>query len=207
MIQLLISQLALGVGPVVYGWLRQRPTLRRVLDALVVSSISALVILEIIPEAISEAGALVLLALAAGVVVPTILEQVLHRAESHTLENWTHRAALIAAISGLALHALLDGAALSTAAAGRSSESMLATAILIHRFPVGLSIWWLLRPRFGKEIATLTLAGMVVATFAGYAAGNELASMMSIEVVAWFQTFVAGSLLHVVFFRRHLEHE
>lgn len=206
MVSLLIGQLALGVGPVIYIWLRPRPRLKRVLDTVVVLSITALVGFEIAPEAIAETGILAVAALAIGAVLPTLLEHLLHRTDAHVLENWTHRMTLAAAIAGLALHGTLDGAGLASADVASSGARTLAIAIIVHRLPVGLSIWWLLRPKFGSGIALVTLGGLVVTTFLGYFAGADLLTSLSSGAISGFQALVAGSLLHVIFFRRHLEH-
>ena len=132
-----------------------------------------------------------------GFVSPTFAEKLFRRAAKHA-----HVVALALGLLGLSLHAVLDGAALAGSAFG---GDQLPTAVVVHRFPVGLTIWWLLRPHFGNVVAGLVLTLVAAATAAGYGLGPPVAEGLSGQSVAWFQAFVAGSLLHVVFHRPHLD--
>ena len=82
----------------------------------------------------------------------------------------------------------------------------LALAVIAHRLPAGLGVWWLVRNEFGNRVAALVLGLMVLATVVGYEAAAQVADLVSNRAFALFQAFVAGSLLHLAFHRlRHKE--
>ncbi len=203
---LIASILMLGVGPMIYAWFRHQSALLTAFDILIVASITGLILFEIVPKTVNGAGWMVLVVVAIGALVPTALEHVLHKTDLHRVENWTHRITLAGGISGLTLHTMLDGAAIASAGASAGNSSFLSAAIVLHRLPVGLTIWWLVRPAFGKALAGGVLLVIGLATVVGFAAGSGLTDNLSGTGGSWFQAFVAGSLLHVVFFRKHLEH-
>ncbi len=195
---LLASIAALLTGPLAYRFARRGTTLT-ILDGFVFVAISGLVILSVLPEAIVHGGWMAIVLIVAGFVGPTVAEHLFHRAA-----KGTHVAALILGLVGLCLHALIDGAALGDGLALQAG-GQLPTAVVLHRLPVGLTIWWLLRPHFGTAVASLALVAVAGATAAGYAVGPALGAELTVGSVAWFQAFVGGSLLHVVFFRPHLD--
>ncbi len=198
---LLASIAALVIGPLAYRFAHRSGTTLTILDGFVFVAISGLVILSVLPEAIVHGGWVAIVFIVAGFVGPTVAEHLFHRAA-----KGTHVAALILGLVGLCLHALVDGAALGDGLALQAG-GQLPTAVVLHRLPVGLAIWWLLRPHFGAAVAGLALAAVAGATAAGYAVGPALGTGAGLTVgsVAWFQAFVGGSLLHVVFFRPHLD--
>jgi uncharacterized protein len=194
---LILSILALLAGPAIYASARGRDAMLSLLDGLIFVSVSGLVLLLILPESFETGGWAVLVFAVAGVFGPTFLEGL-----SRQLARRTHVLALILGLAGLALHATIDGTALSHdhLAAG----SALPAAVVLHRFPVGLAIWWLLRPAFGFPAAAAVLGLIAAATLVGFNAGPHLTAGLSGQGVAWFQALVAGMLLHVVFHQPHL---
>ena len=195
---LLASVAALLVGPLAYRFAHGRGTALTILDGFVFVAISGLVILSVLPGAVANGGWPAIVFIVAGFAGPTLAEHLFHRAA-----KGTHVAALVLGLVGLCLHALIDGAALGEGLAAQGAQ--LPAAVVLHRLPVGLSIWWLLRPHFGAAVASLVLAAVTGATAAGYAVGPALGAELTVGSVAWFQAFVGGSLLHVVFFRPHLD--
>lgn len=198
MLLLIATLLALTCAPLLYALARRRPRLLPFLDGFVVVSIAVLLALEVVPSAFGEGGAWSLAFLAAGALGPTLVEHLLHQARRET-----HVAVLSLAIAGLVLHSLGDGAAL-TPQHGHAHEG-LAIAIAIHSVPVGLLVWWLMYPVFGALLPSLALAAMAAGTIVGYLFGIELNEVLGARAWAWFQALVAGSILHVVFGRPHLE--
>jgi uncharacterized membrane protein YraQ (UPF0718 family) len=83
------------------------------------------------------------------------------------------------------------------------SHDHLPLAVILHRFPVGLTIWWLLRPANPLWVPLAVLVGLAVSTAVGFFWGGEVTTNLSGQGVAWFQALVAGSLLHVVLHRPH----
>jgi hypothetical protein len=199
-ILLLATLAALASGPLWYLLARRRPALLSFLDGFVLVSISGLVLLEVLPEAFGEGGAWSLGFVALGLFGPTALEHGLARAR-----RGAHLLALGLAIVGLVLHSLGDGAALIAEAA--HTHGALGLAIAIHSVPVGLVVWWLLYPVFGAWLPALALVAMGMGTVIGYLFGVTVAGLLGAQGWAWFQALIAGSILHVIFGRPHLDED
>jgi hypothetical protein len=191
---------ALASGPLWYLLARRRPALLSFLDGFVLVSITGLVLLDVLPEAFGEGGLWSLGFLALGLLGPTALEHGLAR-----VRRGAHLLALGLAIVGLVLHSLGDGAALVGEAA--HTHGALGLAIAIHSVPVGLVVWWLLYPVFGAWLPALALAAMCAGTVTGYLLGVSVAGLLGTAGWAWFQALVAGSILHVIFGRPHLDED
>lgn len=188
--------LALLLGPLAYGALTRRGELAAALDGFIFVTIGALVLLEALPEAVAAGGVWAWAFLFGGLFGPTVLERLIH-----TAARQTHLATLLIGGFGLVLHATADGTALG---AGSAHNPLLPVAVILHRLPVGLAVWWLLKPSFGNRTAGAMLALMVIGTVVGFAAGPQVVSAVDSTALAWFQAFVAGSILHVVFNKPHL---
>ncbi|MDA0311899.1 MAG: hypothetical protein O2992_07250 [Gemmatimonadetes bacterium] len=187
-------------GPILYAWLHGRPSAVRLVDGFVYIAVPSLVAWQILPHAWNDRTLVPLAALGLGILVPTLFERA-----SHALETHTDNLAIVVGISGLVVHALLEGAALAPAAG--SIAVPFALAVVLHRVPVGLVIWWLLRPRHGRGIATSGVAAVVLATLAGYAVGANLPLGDHTFGVEVYQAFVSGSLMHVVFHQGRRDHQ
>jgi len=189
---LLLSVVVLALGPILYRAAREKSNGLALIDGFVVVAISGLVLLTIVPESVRSGGWWALLFCALGLLGPTLLEHSFHGAWKQT-----HTATLIIAVVGVGFHSLLDGVALNMT---ESDDSLLPLAVILHRFPVGLTLWWLLRP-IGRAAAVGVLAFLVVTTAVGFFLGPDLVTRLDPQAVAWFQALVAGSLLHVVLHR------
>ena len=197
---LLASILALGLGPLAYRFADRRNILLGVLDGFVFVAIGGLVILRVLPEAVMQGGWPAIGFVIVGFAGPTVAEHLFHRAA-----KGTHVLALFLGLLGLCLHALIDGVALGDSGAVQLWGPQLKAAVVLHRLPVGLAIWWLLRPHFGAAVPGLVLGLVAAATGVGYSVGPAMSGSLGGQSVAWFQALVGGSLLHVVFFRPHLD--
>jgi uncharacterized membrane protein YraQ (UPF0718 family) len=110
----------------------------------------------------------------------------------------------VLAVAAVGVHAFMDGAALGGTALGREGDgSMLALAVILHRLPEGLVIWWLLQPSRGSWLAAAALGLVAVGTAAGFFFGTSVLSATAARGLFLFQALVAGSLLHVVLHRPH----
>ena len=205
---LALSILALIAGPVVYALGRRHPDFRQGLDGFVFISIAGIICVFIIPEAIRVGGPAAIAFVIAGLAFPTALERMFHRSL-----NEAHVFILILAALGLIMHAIIDGIALlplvdrklelaarDDALFGSLFDNHLALGVILHRLPVGMAIWWSLRTSFGVAAAIGTFAVTILATVVAYFLGQPIAALAETESVAWFQAFVAGSLVHIVAF-------
>lgn len=207
-----LSVLALLAGPFVYALGQRRPTLRELLDGFVFITVAGIVCVHIIPQSIAGGGAWALLFLALGLAFPVFLER-----QFHHLMHRAHGAILVLAALGLVLHAMTDGLALLPLPGAQAGApegllgswlgSELAVGVILHRLPVGMAIWWSLKPHFGSRVAMAMFALVVAATAFAYFRGPEVVALAQTQTLACFQAFVAGSLVHVVAFGVSHDHE
>ncbi|MBM4182967.1 MAG: hypothetical protein FJ207_01945 [Gemmatimonadetes bacterium] len=197
----LIAALAApAAGPVLYGLLHDRPQAARALDRFVYVLVPLLVAWQVLPAARESRSVWPLLAVAAGVLLPSWIERA-----SHALAHRTDAAALVVGLSGLALHSLLEEAALAPLESTPPTAAF-ALAVTLHRIAEGLVVWWLVRPRYGTGAALSGVGLLLAATGAGFALGLELLAGVESAGVGLYQAFVAGSLVHVVFHQGRHDH-
>ena len=195
---LILSIFALFLGPITYRLLQRQPGWLDLLDAFIFVSISGLVLFHILPELLHEGGLFVLVLTALGLLAPSLIEKYFHQAASKA-----HNTTLFLGVLGLVLHASLDGTVLLADQANHT-EWLLALGVLLHRFPVGLTIWWLLRPQYGVVLPFVVLVSMSIATLLGASYSEFSVAQLDGELLAWFQAFVMGSIMHVVLHRPYL---
>lgn len=193
---LLLSLAALLVGPVVERLVRRAAWTEAMLDGFVLTALVGLILIHVLPHNVEVAGLWAFVAAGLGFLVPLLLEGRLHQHGDGA--RGLHRWLLVAGFLGYAIHASLDGLALATGHDdhGNAGE-LLGVAVVLHRIPVGLAIWWLLRPAVGP-LGTLAIIGTIAAsTIAGYSASAWLLDGLERPAVGLLQALVAGSLLHV----------
>jgi hypothetical protein len=196
---LIATLIVLAAGPALYAAARRSARTLAFVDGFVLVSIAGLVVFEVAPETFKAGGIGSLVFLLAGVFGPTVLERRFRRAERQM-----HIGTLLLAMGGLVLHALADGVVL---APGAAADWALPAAVVLHSLPVGVAVWWLLAPHFGAGPPLLALLAMGAGTLVGYHYGPSLNEMLSAQAWAWFQSLVAGTILHVIFGRPHLHGE
>ncbi|HET9947797.1 MAG TPA: hypothetical protein VFQ22_02610 [Longimicrobiales bacterium] len=196
----LIAALAApAAGPILYGSLHYRPRAAAWVDGFVYLAVPALVAWQILPEAWEQRSLALVAAVVLGLLAPGAIERL-----SHALHRHTDSVALAVGLSGLALHALLEGAALVPTASGVGVA--FALAVILHRVPVGLIVWWLLRPRYGTGAAAAGVAMVSACTLLGWLLGVEVLGRMHEGGVGLYQAFVSGSLVHVVYHQGRGDH-
>ena len=171
---LLLSVLVLFAGPLLYQWLQHGGAVARALDRVVLVVLVGVVFLLLVPETVDQLGWWALLLIAAGYLVPGILEWLVKSAAVTF-----HLASLGAALLGLMLHALLDGAGL--AGSELMAGSSLGLAIVLHRLGVGLIVWLLVQPLYGNRGAVLVLLLVAAATVVGYLLSNKVLPLAGAE--------------------------
>ena len=197
----LIAALAAPVlGPVLYGLLHGSHRAVRSVDGFVYLAVPVLVAWQVLPHAWAERSIVTVLLLGAGFILPAAVERI-----SHALEDHTDNLALVVGLSGLVIHASLEGAALAPGAGVVAVP--FALAVILHRIPVSLVVWWLICPRFGGRAAAAGVGSIVIGTLVGYGVGTELLGDAPGAAVDLYQAFVSGSLVHVVFHQGRHDHQ
>jgi hypothetical protein len=194
---LILSITALLLGPVVYWLGRQHHIARQVLDGFIFITIAGIICVSIIPESLAVGGYLAAIFLILGIAFPVIVERGFHGAlhEAHVL-------VLVIAAFGLVIHAIIDGIALLPL-----EDNKLASAVILHRLPVGMAIWWSLRPSLGLPVAIAAFLTIIVASTAAYFLGASSVALAEARSIAYVQAFVSGSLIHIVAFGVTHEHD
>ena len=149
---LLLSILTLFAGPALYHWMKKGDLIARTVERVIVTALVVLVVFLLVPESLSELGILAIGLMAAGYLLPGLLEISL-RKSAHT---W-HLLSIIAALAGLVLHSMLDGAGLASSEITESSR--LGAAIALHRLGVGLVLWLIVQ---SGSISIITFRPMVI---------------------------------------------
>ena len=184
----LLSTIALLAGPFVYALGRRNKVTERLLDALIIAAIAWIIAVHILPEAVQAAGWPSLAVLALGMAFPYALRRIFHLASSAM-----HTTVLLIAALALVMHAVIDGIALLPA-----SGEGLSLAVILHRLPVGMAIWWTFRPSIGTNAAVASFVLIILATATTVYFGGPVIELAESRVLALFQLFVAGSLADLV---------
>ncbi len=193
-----LSLVALALGPAAYGAARVAGHMMAALDGFVFVAITGLVVIHIVPESVELAGWLAVAGVVIGIWLPTLIE---HRLRS--MARQVHVVTLVLGLIAIAAHAFTDGLALGTDTGAQGRSHMLPMAVVVHRLPVGLTVWFLLRPLYGRRMATAALGLMAAATTAGFLSGGAVPATLESRIWGLFQALVAGSLLHVVLHRSY----
>jgi len=193
------SFLALCLGPVIV-WLAKRHGWSSVaLDAFCLVTISGFALLHVLPECAEQAGWLVLPLALAGFLLPTLAERTLHHGHVGM-----RPIVLILALLGMAAHTALDGLFLTEGPhydddpLHKHGHEVTAWAIILHRIPVGIGIWWIVPRTLGFAAAVLVTLVVIGGTLFGYFLGINLLGETSQRGLALLQALLVGSLLHVV---------
>jgi uncharacterized membrane protein YraQ (UPF0718 family) len=194
------SFLALALGPVLV-WLARRHAWSTVgLDSFCLLTISGFALLHLLPESAAHGGWLVLPLALVGFLLPTLAERTLHQGHAGM-----RRTVLWLAVLGMAAHACLDGLFLAEGHASDRGHAdhphtheVTAWAIILHRIPEGVGIWWIIPRTLGFVPAVLITAVSVSATLFGYFLGDHVLTDTSQRGLALLQALLVGSLLHVV---------
>jgi zinc transporter ZupT len=207
---------ALVIGPLLFQLSRFGSRSVGFLEGFTFITIAGLLGFGILPQAISVGGGPAWAFVALGLIFPIGLERVFHR-----LARQVHYLILLIGVAGLVVHAAIDGVALAMVGLDgldtvdtrvhlgrRDSSESLALAVVLHRFPIGLAVWYLLAPALGTIAALGVLALLAVGTIAGFLIGPELVAATQGTGIALFQAFVAGSILHIIIYEPgHHQHE
>ncbi|MEZ5990102.1 MAG: permease [Planctomycetota bacterium] len=201
MTNLLLGLAVLFLGPLLVVAARRVRGTGPFIDAFVLVVLFGLVTLHILPHALVVVGWPGLGLAMLGFLAPLYAERAL---QGH--EGGLRRLVVTFALIGLLVHAFSDGIGLSTGGHELHGEDghehgareLLAWAVILHRIPVGVSIWWIIPRTLGYGVAIATLLVTALGTVFGYGFGEALLDAGSGTAIAGFEAFLAGSLLHVV---------
>lgn len=194
---LLLSLITLFAGPLVFQWISSSHPLARTLDRVIVVVLIVLVLVLLIPDIIGPLGFYAPAYIGLGYLLPGVLERVIKKA-AQTL----HMLSLYFALVGLLLHAMLDGAGLAGSELRESGG--LAAAIILHRFGMGLMLWLIMEPVFGKRAAWATLFAMAAATIVGFEFSERLLPYAGDTFIAAMQGVIIGTIIHSLVHREHV---
>ena len=195
---LLLSIISLFVGPVLYLWLRRGGVVAKAFDSIIVAVLLVLMAFLLIPESWAALGYWSIVLIFGGYLLPGLLEHLIKKA-AHAL----HLISLLLALAGLALHAMLDGAAL-TVDQGETVNG-LSLAIVLHRFGVGLMLWMMVQPVFGKRKAFLVLGFGCLKSRGGYLLSETILGLEDDDAMSIIQALITGMIVHSLIHRSHAE--
>lgn len=191
---LLLSLLALLVGPILFYMTGVSRGLWQGIDAFVLVGVAGIVFFHILPDSFEKLGWPALVIALMSFYLPALLEKI-----TAPVARTAHSVTLVLALIGIVLHAFTDGIALIAPELSAEHETALPLAIILHRIPDGITIWWLLRPEHGKKMAIRTLIIIAVATVLGFYFGQNLSQHLPVEWFGLFEALLGGALLHVIF--------
>ncbi|MHC5064007.1 MAG: ZIP family metal transporter [Planctomycetota bacterium] len=146
MTHLLLSILALALGPVFVALAKRLRSTATALDAFVLVAVGGLVLLHILPESILQGGWPALACGLVGFFAPVLTDRLFRPGQRGVLG-----VVLVLALTGLAAHSVLDGIGLTVEDAAGHEHELLAWAIILHRLPVGIGIWWIVGLHSGND--------------------------------------------------------
>lgn len=179
-----------------YQWLRHGGFVAKAFDTLIITVLVILMAFLLIPESWAELGYWSLFLMLAGYLTPGVMEQLIKKA-AHTF----HVVSLLLALLGLALHAMLDGAAL-TVDHGAGINN-LPLAVVLHRLGVGMMLWMMVQPVFGKRAAFGVLVFVALATVGGYHLSEIVLGLEGDTVLSVVQAIIIGMIVHSLIHRSH----
>lgn len=187
--------IALFVGPVLWELLAMRRTLLERVERILIWLLAAGLLILVVPELFREAGAVSLIWIAVGFALPAGIETAWRRATglSH------HLFSAIAAL-GIGIHALIDGAALVI------GKDLLPWAVVVHRLVVGIVLWLVMEPTWGRFASYTVLAALGVATLIGYFSAQSLVPLIRFEYLEILQALIVGMLMHGIIHQHEDEH-
>ena len=133
------------------------------MENLLVLLVSSLVVFHLLPESIHLVGYKALFLAALGLFLPSLLER-----SFKGFADQVHHASILAAVVGLAVHGITDGAALAMPSCSLCCSSSLKAAVLLHRLPVGILIWSLFQKSKGSLYTFGILGLLALGTLLGY---------------------------------------
>ena len=195
----MLGFLALCAGPLMVWLLRSHAWSTVALDSFCLITVSGFVLLHLLPESVAQAGWMVLPLALLGFVLPSIAERTLHQGH-----QGMRRVVIFLAVLGVAAHTILDGLFLNLGGDAHQghghkiTHELTAWAVILHRIPEGLGIWWIVPRTLGVLPAVVLTVASISGTLFGYFMGESVLTNGSQNALALLQSLLVGSPLHVV---------
>lgn len=183
MVALLAQLVAIAAAPLASRAMEGRPRATTFVDAAIQVVVAGTLLLHVLPEGLEAAGVPALAALILGFTAGL---------SSHRIPGGALSAEGVAVLA-LAVHGLVDGAAL-----GVPGNTEMAWAVVLHTVPVSLAVWRLALREQGPRLGVVLLGVTASATALGFAASSTLTQGVSVVGLGLVQCALAGVLLHVV---------
>ena len=163
------------------------------------------VVLVMMMHLYTEVGYVTILVMWGGFFLISVVERLTTHRRDETERNANSKWGINLTVLGLSVHSLADGLNLVIAAREEILGGALASAILIHRLPVGtlITVALLRNQTFTKSLVRLT--PLIVGPVFGVLLGEQLFRGAFKDLTDYLAAFAVGTLLHVVMdgFRGH----
>lgn len=197
---LALSLISIIIGPIILHWFPKNRRLDNFLFSLVLVSVGGILLIETLPTLWKSINYWLIPLTLIGFLGPGLIEK-----SFQSKADKTHKVTLALGLCGLLLHAAIDGFAVVK----RDHQIYLPYAIILHRLVVGLSIWWLVEPIWGKVKTYWIFFALLTTTALGYYLGSNTSGHQSFNLnykgLDYFQAIVAGMLMHVIIHRPHID--
>ena len=196
-----ILAIAIALGGLAAVWHDRAKRAIPPVRTFAVVAAASIAVLHLLPEAIAEVGWPALLAAAAGLLGPWLLERAVSPGGEHRHNAPT--TALAMGYAAVIAHQAGEGATVATLAETGALSASIILAIAAHTMPlamvVGMRVMKVREGRQGAKKATgLALAGVILATVGGAALGSVLGADQLATVEPWILATIAGLLLHAL---------
>lgn len=170
---------------------------------------------QLLPEAMAEAGLVVLLVFAAGVVLPRLLFRHHHHpggdhglghsddddCETEAERRARTKAGLWLSLVAMMLHEAGDGVTIGAFASGSHAEHLhveVFLAISAHTVPVVALLVQAFVPMWGRTVAFFQGLALGLSGMLGVALAGAVSASAAVTLTPYITAFVAGLLIHVV---------
>jgi hypothetical protein len=204
---LALALAALVAGATLAALLARATRLFAALDGFVLAVVAGLCAGSLLPDALGLLGTWAIPLAIVGFLGPLLAERRLHRHQPGETP-----VVLLGALAALLVHEALDGVGLAVDGShshgvveaahdhheAAATGGSLTLAILAHRLPVGLLVWWSVEPTLGRRAMIAVLGAMAAATTGGFFLAERLEAFAQGSGAGVVHALLAGALLHVV---------
>ena len=161
---LILSLVAISLGPALYQLYTFNRKAIDFVDRIVFLIVGGLVVFHLVPHSFEKIGWVFFPLLFLGASIPAIIEK-----GKDDLHKRVHKTTIVIICIGILMHSFLDGIALIIPCSHQHDADFgLSLAVILHRVPVGLTIWMLAKPIYGfyKTVTIITI--MCIITLFGF---------------------------------------